>query len=101
MTRYADPERCPDCQGPIAVGTTACPRCGLPLRGDTAQLLFTALQRADGLLESLRSEATPVTPAEPSLTAGLAAHTPTTMPGGTRPPPRLTASSVPKILLSL
>ncbi len=57
MTRYADPGRCPDCAHPIDYADLACPGCGLPLRGLTAQRLYQTLSEADALLVSLRAEA--------------------------------------------
>lgn len=108
MTRYADPRRCPDCLGPIAYGTTGCPRCGLPLGGETAQRLFATLTTADELLLALRAEA-------PALaTVGASAPPVGTTRGSTvQHPPHdgeepaarrrsgLSAASVPKILLGL
>jgi hypothetical protein len=55
MTRYADPQRCPDCLGPIEYGALSCPTCGLNLRGDLAQQLFRTLSTADDLLVALRA----------------------------------------------
>ena len=50
MTRYADPERCPDCQSPMPFGATRCPSCGLSLEGELAAQLFATLSHADDLL---------------------------------------------------
>ena len=55
MTRYADPTRCPDCGSSITPGASECPTCGLSLRGETAQELFTTLSHADHLLGLLRA----------------------------------------------
>jgi hypothetical protein len=93
MTRYADPERCPDCRSPITPGVVACPACALPLRGETAQRLFTTLSLADELLISLRAAPAPVAagatsgshPASPRVTARRT----------------LRATSAPQILLAL
>lgn len=98
MTRYADPERCPDCQAAMPFGAPRCPSCGLSLEGPLAERLFTTLATADGLLEQLR----------------LAGHAPATAPASTAPlpppsgvaatlarPERVRGASVPKILLGL
>ena len=97
MTRYADPERCPDCLGAMPYGTTRCPSCGLSLAGPVAARLFEALSTADALLVELRSPAPATEPA-----------TPTAVPSGAAPAapaPRrhtgLSTASVPKILLGL
>jgi hypothetical protein len=107
MTRYADPQRCPDCGASITPGAESCTSCRLPLRGTTAQQLFTTLARADELLTALRA-ASP-TPA--------AAGAPAPAPSGSDPRitstrrrrsgrparahGRLSAATVPKILLTL
>lgn len=125
MTRYADPLRCPDCTQPIAYGAVACPSCGLPLRGPTAQRLFQTLSTADDLLMALRASVTAPTAvgagvrAPAGAAAGSADGAPTGVtPGGgvphfpagqtgaplPGPAPEhrgLSAASVPKILLTL
>ncbi len=98
MTRYADPRRCPDCLAAITRGAPACPHCGLPLRGETAQELYLALARADDLLVALR--ATPAPEVAPPPVAGPApVAAPVPAPAPVRH--RLSAASVPKILLTL
>ncbi len=112
MTRYADPNRCPDCGSAIAFQAPSCPRCGLVLRGSVAQRLFETLTAADRLLVELRAASlAPATTAAPTTSVpatsappGPAAPGPVV--GDVRPPagppaPRLTAASVPKILLGL
>lgn len=122
MTRYADPQRCPDCLAPIGHDDLACPTCRLPLRGATAAELYHVLSTADALLAQLR--ATPATGAArvpvgagvleagaPAAPAGTGAPPAGTwVPPGLRgdlpvagPPRRhgLSAASVPKILLGL
>jgi hypothetical protein len=124
MTRYADPQRCPDCGAVITVGAAACAACGLSLRGETARRLFTTLTEADGLLEALRRESSSgfettsagapasSTTGEASsttgggsmpgpATAGLRPYPGTTSPAHVRPAARMSAVSVPKILLGL
>ena len=96
MTRYADPRRCPDCAGPITPGVSSCPTCGLTLTGETAQGLFTTLTRADELLARLRSQSVPAV-AVPFTTAPM----PVQRPVATRQRARLSAASVPKLLLAL
>lgn len=118
MTRYADPQRCPDCRGPLGRDAVACPTCGLPLRGVTAAELFRTLSTADVLLTQLRASASVPSAAVPSdpvpsasvpgggLLPGAASG-----PGGAAAPGRgvagsvrphgLSAASVPKILLGL
>lgn len=93
MTRYADPGRCPDCRSPIPPGVVACPACALPLRGETAQRLFTTLTLADELLISLRAAPAPVA-------AGSASGP---YPASPRVPARRTlrVTSAPQILLAL
>jgi hypothetical protein len=93
MTRYADPERCPDCQAPIHYGATSCPACELTLAGPVAARLFRTLAQADELLAVLRD----VRPAGVPLVSGSApAAAPEPRPRG-----RLSQASVPKILLGL
>ncbi len=97
MTRYADPQRCPDCLQAIEHGITVCPSCTLPLSGPVAGRLFQTLAHADELLTALRTlEPGVVRRAEPPLVpAGLP-------PSDLPPAPRgLSAASVPKILLGL
>jgi hypothetical protein len=120
MTRYADPERCPDCLAAMPFGSQRCPSCGLSLEGPVAAELFTTLSHADELLFSLRAAAAPAAPsivapvsagtAEAEQTGGLALLTRTEQlpPGGPGLPPYehrphhgLTGASVPKILLGL
>lgn len=95
MTRYADPQRCPDCLGPIRRGAGSCPHCDLSLQGMTARRLFETLAVADELLRTLRV-------GEPEAAAVVAAPTGRTQPGvAVRAARGLSAASVPKILLSL
>lgn len=117
MTRYADPQRCPDCHGPLGPDDLACPACGLPLRGALAAELFRTLSIADGLLARLRESATGlagarVTPAavpgvdtlggRPSaVPAPAGAPAPPATPMGPPRPHGLSAASVPRILLGL
>lgn len=98
MTRYADPNRCPDCGRTIVPDAQSCPACGLSLSGPLARQLFLTLMRADELLVTLR--ATPVSiPAAP--TAPLSPVAAPLAPQPVRPRPSLSAASVPKILLTL
>lgn len=106
MTRYADPQRCPDCGQPIDAGAAACSSCGLPLRGQTAAQLFQTLTAADALLATLRASAPAVPVASPVSSAPASAAPPavTTHPGvaeASAPRAGLSAASVPKILLGL
>lgn len=127
MTRYADPERCPDCLAPMPFGTSRCPSCGLPLEGPLAAELFSTLTHADDLLVSMRTvgpatappsaaaaapstAAAPVAAAPQAEAGGLATLTrpEPALPGGPGLPPRqhrphggLSGASVPKILLGL
>ncbi len=99
MTRYADPLRCPDCRATISPGAPACPRCGLSLRGDTAQRLYGTLVLADELLVALRAASAPVGAPLPGRGAERAprrAPGPTTARSG-----GLRLTSVPQILLAL
>ena len=96
MTRYADPRRCPDCRSAITPGDAACGTCGLSLRGETAQRLFSTLILADELLRA----------AAGGVGAGPGRFRPDHVraPRRARLPPeprrsRLGAASVPKILL--
>jgi len=101
MTRYADPRRCPDCQGTISQGAPSCPTCGLLLRGRTAQRLYAALLNADELLTSLRTESVPAATSAP---ATLAPFDPAPYPAQHHEADRrrgLSAPSVPRILLGL
>jgi hypothetical protein len=117
MTRYADPERCPDCLAPMPYGASRCPSCGLSLEGPLAAQLFTALSSADDLLAAMRGEtAVPTTAAVAPVTAAEGGGVttlppPVTAPSapspGPPPAPRthrhvgLSGASVPKILLGL
>ena len=101
MNRYADPQRCPDCQGTIAYGARSCPSCDLPLSGDLAGRLFATLAQADELLRALRASATSVVPAGAVVPTGPPMVPPLTMPTAPRPARGLSAASVPKILLGL
>ena len=120
MTTYADPTRCPDCHTPLPASPSLCRRCSLPLTGPTAVDLFTTLQRADQLLATLRREV-PATRAavRPAPATVGAAAAPDSLLSGTTPypaplrsggdeagergpaRPRLSGSSVPRILLTL
>ena len=91
VTRYADPERCPDCRRPIALGAPRCEACGLPLHGELASRLFQTLATADDLLTQLRASAWPA-PATPA---------PAAPPLAVPPRSRLSAATVPQILLGL
>jgi hypothetical protein len=115
MTRYADPERCPGCRGPMAYGATRCAGCGLRLEGPLAAELYSTLSRADDLLTTMRAAApVPTGTALPAAgtatgkaTATAHATTGSTGPAGATPPAvdrrrhHLTGASVPKILLGL
>ena len=99
MTRFADPTRCPDCGGRIALRGSSCPTCGLSLRGPVAQRLFQTLSAADQLLLELRASS--LSPAatvvdRPALTEPVPSAV---VPAASRS--RLSAASVPKILLGL
>ena len=100
MTRYADPHRCPDCHAVIASGASACGTCALSLRGETAQRLFLTLSQADSLLAVLRAASTP-NPTPMPVSVG---PTPASLSGGPSGRPtrgRLSAASMPRILLTL
>lgn len=117
MTRYADPERCPDCLSAMPYGATRCPSCGLSLDGPLAAELYTTLSRADDLLTAMREPApaakAPVS--APAAAGGVAtldrpeaAAPPTFLPTQAAPPTEparahagLSGTSVPKILLGL
>ena len=121
MTRYADPERCPDCLSPMPFGATRCPSCGLSLEGEVAAQLFATLSHADDLLIFLRAatETAATAPAAPAATpeargaaqaeaGGVATLTrpelpppPGLPPAPPRPHHGLAGTSVPKILLGL
>lgn len=107
MTRYADPERCPDCLGPMTFGSSTCPHCGLSLEGPLAGALFQTLSGADDLLARLRERSaaagSPAAEARPVVGTAVPA---VSMPGSPGPAPRrdrhrLSQASVPKILLGL
>ena len=112
MSRYADPDRCPDCRAPLPAHPApraVCPACGLPLAGPAAAELFTTLQRADELVASLRAG----TAAAPLATSAATVAVPPPVlpvpPGPTvRVPPLQPAAprparhwTVPGVLLSL
>lgn len=97
MTRYADPERCPDCLAAMPYGSPRCPRCGLVLEGPLAAQLYSTLSQADTLLGRMRAVSVPAHPPP--------APAPVTVPAaGPSRPGRggfLGGASVPKILLGL
>lgn len=55
MIRYADPHACPGCRAAITSTDPQCPSCGLGLRGELAQQVFSALGYADTLVAQLRA----------------------------------------------
>ena len=117
MTRYADPNACPGCAGPLAPGTTRCPACGLDLSDELAAELFTTLSAADRLLVHMQQRRDGLAPAPQAVQWARAAHQqppPTTLPphdtsaapgsspvAGLAPEPGMRPSAVPKILLTL
>ncbi len=118
MTRFADPERCPDCGSAIVPRAASCGTCGLPLHGVVAQRLFQTLTLADTLLVQLRASALPSGDAAPTSSAPVgalsetAAAPPYAGAGAPVPPAParsrtarartgLSAASVPQILLGL
>lgn len=98
MTRYADPERCPDCQAAMPFGSSRCPSCGLSLEGPLAARLFTTLASADELLRQLRATSGAPVPAGVPAPGPAAPVTPAAPAGR---PERVRGASVPKILLGL
>jgi hypothetical protein len=95
MNRYADPTACPGCRSAIEYGAPTCPHCDLRLTGQTAQILYTTLVRADQLVDELRR---PV-----AVPAGSVPTSQADVPTPTSPAPanKLTSTSIPKILLGL
>jgi len=77
--RFADPHRCPDCQGPI--NGPQCPSCGLDLNDPPVRELWQTLLRADKLLADAVARrdttATPGPPPDPFLAARAVAAPPT------------------------
>jgi hypothetical protein len=108
MTRYADPERCPDCRGPMPYASTRCPSCGIDLDGPLAARLFSTLSTADDLLAQLRQRSLVGAVAAPSGGASPPSA-PLRFPDGPAAGPAapgrvssaLSTASVPKILLAL
>lgn len=92
MSKLVDPHICPDCRAPLDASAT-CTGCGLALVGPTAAELWQTMQRADQLVEHLRTTAVPAT----------AATLPTAPPvmDPTRPRRSLPGASVPVVLLTL
>lgn len=104
MTRYADPLRCPDCRAPISSGEPACPRCGLSLRGETAQRLYGTLVLADELIAVLRAASVPAGAPLGRGAQGAPGRPLSPTTSGTLRPVRrrgLRLTSVPQILLAL
>lgn len=98
-TRYADPDRCPDCTASLRRPVTACATCGLPLTGEDAAGLFSTLQTADAYLARLRRAAQGATAPVPAPTAP---STPVTWQPTLVVPERTGVSwSVPAVLLAL
>src|SRR4051794_7891420 len=100
MTRYADPRRCPDCQGDISTVAASCPSCGLLLRGELAQRLYATLLSADELLAGLRLASHPAPAPAPAAPTGRLPQT-RASERQTAARPGLSALSVPRILLGL
>ncbi len=101
--RYADPQRCPDCRGPITTGVAACPTCGLVLTGELPQRLFTTLLSADELLGRLRDLSASTAATSPTG-ATAAPFDPLPLPARPAEAPRrsrLSAATVPQVLLAL
>ncbi|WP_296605681.1 DUF2157 domain-containing protein [Nocardioides sp.] len=95
--RYSDPFVCPDCSARLPLQVTACPGCGLRLDSPLAGELLQTLRTADDLLVRLRADSLAAAPAASAITAY-----PASRPTEPRPERhRLSAMSVPKILLGL
>lgn len=103
MTRYADPQRCPDCRNGIAYGTNTCPSCGLSLSGPLAGKLFATLAQADQLLSLIRATPATVVPTPAPAPAQAPVGPPSVPTTSVSHQARrgLGAASVPKILLGL
>jgi hypothetical protein len=97
MRRFADPTRCPSCSTPLTSGSLVCQVCLLDLHGPLGQELFTTLQRADALVDTIRQRPQAVAQAAPPAAGAV--------PQPTRrnptPAQRVRATSVPAILLGL
>lgn len=101
LIRYADPTRCPNCAAVLPPAPSTCPRCGIQLTGPTVEELFATLQRADSLVDVLRTaaarrwaEATAVPEAVPTATGAAP-------PAGAPARPGSGLGLVPKVLLGL
>lgn len=103
MRLFADPHRCPDCGASLPPTDPVCPSCRLDLTGALGQELFSTLSRADVLLARLRERSLVPHPA-PSGSSVLVRDE---RPAAPEPAPetpataRLSAASVPQILLTL
>ena len=93
MRRFADPTRCPSCSTPLTAGSLTCSACHLDLSGPLGHELFTTLQRADTIVDTIRQRTRTATdPGQPARQQPIA-------PPARRRPVR--AASVPAILLGL
>src|SRR3954468_17948804 len=110
MTRFADPDRCPSCGSALEQGSLVCPSCHVDLSGPLGQELYGTLLRADQLVATLRERsragqpaAAPSPPAVAAAPAPAQPAQPAPQPSPTGIPalPPVSASSVPKILLTL
>ncbi len=101
MSRFADPHRCPDCNATISPADPACPRCGLSLRGETAQQLYATLVRADELLEELRAASVPAGVPVGAATSSAGAAPDLGTAAVSRRRRGLRPTTVPQILLAL
>lgn len=99
MFLYADPRACPGCRAPIPYGASGCPSCNLGLTGEEAQRLFVTLTEADALIAAMRT-AQALAVREEGHVAGVDRPA-SAAPPPRSPSPRLTAASVPRILLGL
>lgn len=100
MSRLADPTICPDCRAALD-GAGSCTSCGLRLAGPLAAELWQLMLRADGLVERLRTD--PAVPVPAASAAPGTVTAPAGIPRAPRTPARrrLTAASVPVVLLGL
>ena len=95
MTRYADPERCPDCLSRMPYGSSRCPACGLSLEGPLAARLFATLSTADRLLDAMRAPApVPVAASAATTPPGAGPPRAAVPPGAPSGEPRLAGEGV-------
>ena len=84
--KYADPNCCPQCRGPIG-GVTRCATCGFDLSSPAAQELWNLFIRADAVIDQARSSVMAPAPSPATAATLGTADEPAQAPVTSGPPP--------------